>query len=209
VQQELGELEQARAHMQRSVRIFERFLGTDHDDTAQARALLATVGNQADDAAQAQPRRSRRPWRASIDARATRATGKLWPATFGSSSSANVGGIRPRRVRQTMTWTRRASLHGFRRRFCPDDAYEHDYKLVNTSNPGFPWMHPFRFGGTASFWATRRGLTWGTNFPIGIGTVALATLFAGPAIDLILLALAIAAAIWSRLRHLSVTSPRA
>jgi tetratricopeptide (TPR) repeat protein len=59
VQEQLGELEEARTHMQHAVRIFEGFLGTDHNDTAQARALLAGIGNPAD----AQPRRSRRPWR--------------------------------------------------------------------------------------------------------------------------------------------------
>ncbi|MDQ3849461.1 MAG: hypothetical protein M3296_02435 [Actinomycetota bacterium] len=61
------------------------------------------------------------------------ATGKLWSPTFGTSSSANVRGSRPRRIRQTLTWTSRASLDGFRRRFFPDDAYEHDFKLVNPS----------------------------------------------------------------------------
>ncbi len=61
------------------------------------------------------------------------ATGKLWSPTFGTSSSANVRGSRPRRRRQTLTWTSRASLDGFRRRFFPDDAYEHDFKLVNPS----------------------------------------------------------------------------
>ena len=45
--------------MQRAVRIFERFLGTDHDDTAHARALLASNGNSPADAARAQPWRER------------------------------------------------------------------------------------------------------------------------------------------------------
>lgn len=93
------------------------------------------------------------------------AAGKLWSPTFGTSSSANVSGSRPRRVRQTMTWTSRASLDDFRRRFLPDDAYEHDYKLFNNSNPGFPQKHPFCFGSNANFWANRSGLTWDTNFP--------------------------------------------
>jgi hypothetical protein len=48
VQQELGEPEQARAHMQRAVRILVCFLGTDRDDTVQARALLASIDNPAD-----------------------------------------------------------------------------------------------------------------------------------------------------------------
>lgn len=93
------------------------------------------------------------------------ATGKLFSPTFGTSSSANVSGSRPRRIRQTMTWTSRASLDDFRRSFSPDDAYEHDFKLINRSNPGFPQMHPFCFGSNANFWATRSGLTWDTNYP--------------------------------------------
>lgn len=91
------------------------------------------------------------------------ATGALFSPTFGTASSVNVSGSRPRRIRQTMTWTSQASIDDFRRRFRPNDAYEHDFKLYNNRNAEFA-VHPFCFSDTNNFWATRSGITWDTNF---------------------------------------------
>ena len=46
VQQQLGELDEARECAGRALAIFERFLGSDHPTTRQAQAFLVSLGTE-------------------------------------------------------------------------------------------------------------------------------------------------------------------
>lgn len=60
-----------------------------------------------------------------------------------------------------MTWGSQASINEF-----IGESYEHDFKLRNTANHGFPFIRPGCVPGeNNNFWATRDGKWYRTTYP--------------------------------------------
>ncbi len=88
---------------------------------------------------------------------------KKFAPQYGSSHMfvRNVG-ERTQRIHHTFTWTADNWQGEFDNTFpIPQDAYEHDFKLKNYSNPGSFWnRHPGCGDSSQNFWAVLKGKSW-------------------------------------------------
>lgn len=85
---------------------------------------------------------------------------ETWAPLMGRSITSPQPGNQASII-QTQTWSTRASINNFG----TGNAYEHDFKLINSSNNG-TLVHPFCGGQGDDFWADRnRSVVFVTNVP--------------------------------------------
>ena len=134
-------------------------------------ALLA-----ADEAAEGQPNDPRETGAARSGAVTAAATAaKAFAPSYGITNTYNwEGAKRPRRISETLTFSREAigDVDGdgdkdespFERAYALDHGYEHDFKLIDDDYTG-TGKAPICWDEKERFWAQRKGYTWTTTFP--------------------------------------------
>lgn len=92
------------------------------------------------------------------DSASTSAGVERWAPLYGGTYTYETSGKRSRTILQTLMWNRQSDLELFQREDL-DDAYEHDFKLINTNNHS-NLKNPVCGGENDNFWAVRDGKVW-------------------------------------------------